>query len=67
MFLSHFPKIHKITENLTSEQVEHAHQGEVTSLSESSQEVVEDHEVWNILGEVNGDQSKHSFATPLKL
>ena len=25
MFLSHFPKIHKITENLTSEQVEHAH------------------------------------------
>jgi hypothetical protein len=28
---------------------------------------VEDHEVWIILGEVNGDQSKHSFATPLKL
>ena len=25
MFLSHFPKIHKITENLTSEQAEHAH------------------------------------------
>ena len=24
MFLSHFSKIHKITENLTSEQVEHA-------------------------------------------
>jgi hypothetical protein len=40
--------------------------GEVTFFSESSQEVVEDNKVWRILGEVNGDQSKHSFATPLK-
>ena len=39
--------------------------GEVTFFSESSQEVVEDNKVWRILGEVNGDQSKHSFATPL--
>jgi hypothetical protein len=30
-------------------------EGEVTSLSESSQEVVEDNEVWRILEEVNGD------------
>jgi hypothetical protein len=31
MFLSHFPKIHKMTENLTSEQVEHAHKSNLHS------------------------------------
>ena len=31
MFLSHFPKIHKITENLTSEQVEHANKSNLHS------------------------------------
>ena len=33
MFLSHFPKIHKITENLTSEQVEHAQSRFLTGIT----------------------------------
>jgi uncharacterized membrane protein len=53
----------KYTTALTSFKIE----GEVTSLSESSQEIVEEIEVGRNLGEVNGDQSKHSFATPIKL